>query len=138
MPHDPDLPNVRILSFGYAAFDAYYVPEPQNTGYVGGIMTFSEQLCYDLRNIRGDLEELDASRPIIFVGHGIGGLVIKKALVENEDIRQYTSNILFFNTPHQGFDCQEWEALNQRTMNEEAEIQFSVGSHSLSELHRHS
>ncbi len=53
---------------------------------------------------REDTEE----RPIIFVAHSLGGIVVKQALVEAklndafETIRDATYGIAFFGTPHQG------------------------------------
>jgi hypothetical protein len=53
---------------------------------------------------REDAEE----RPIIFVAHSLGGIIVKQALVEAklndvfETIRDATYGIAFFGTPHQG------------------------------------
>lgn len=48
-------------------------------------MTFAEQLCSDLRNMRVDLSGPEKHRrPIIFMAHGVGGLVVKRALVDHK------------------------------------------------------
>jgi hypothetical protein len=99
-------------------------------------MTFAEQLCHDLHSIRGVLEGSDASRPLVFLAHGIGGLVIKRALVDNADILRCTRHVIFFDTPHRGFDMQTWKAVTGRTMTDEAKDQFRFNSASLSELDR--
>lgn len=47
-------------------------------------------------------------RPIVFVGHSMGGLLVKQALVlannrpDCEDIRFSTAGVLFLGTPHEG------------------------------------
>ncbi|KAL7928945.1 ankyrin repeat protein [Trichoderma chlorosporum] len=54
--------------------------------------------------------ESTQSRPIVFIGHGLGGLVIKEAIVklnekmDEEDalILNFTSGFLFFSVPRQG------------------------------------
>ncbi|PVH84640.1 ankyrin [Cadophora sp. DSE1049] len=132
--HDEELRNIRILTFGYAAADAYYVNRESRSS--GRVTTFAEQLCYDLRNIRVDLKGLEEHRPIIFLAHGIGGIVIKQALVDNKDIMRCTSHILFFDTPHRGFDIEAWTDVVDQAMTTGAELQFAVGSTALSELDR--
>lgn len=58
-------------------------------------------------------------RPIIFVAHSLGGLVVKRALIYSSEIRgNYTEHlrsvfvstygILFLGTPHKGSDIAEW------------------------------
>ena len=65
-------------------------------------------------------------RPIIFVAHSLGGLIVKRALVHSSDIRGNkiahlrsiyvsTYGILFLGTPHQGFDIEKWISRRDRT-----------------------
>lgn len=65
-------------------------------------------------------------RPIIFVTHSLGGLIVKRALVHSSEIRGNktahlrsiyvsTYGILFFGTPHQGFDIETWISRYERT-----------------------
>ena len=60
-----------------------------------------------------------SERPIIFVAHSLGGLVVKRALIYSSEIRGiYTEHlrsiyvstfgILFLGTPHKGSDVAEW------------------------------
>ncbi|KDN65752.1 hypothetical protein CSUB01_07533 [Colletotrichum sublineola] len=101
-----DLPNVRILCWGYDA----------NTHSTSGV---SCQYLYDhARELVADLSrkrELTKSRerPIIFVAHSLGGIIVKSALihsdaaregalVEHRSIKTSTHGILFMGTPHQG------------------------------------
>jgi triacylglycerol esterase/lipase EstA (alpha/beta hydrolase family) len=134
--HDPDLPGIRILSFGYDTQSAYYASNSGKSASTGRLMTFAEQLCFDLRNHRMELNQTNNRRPIIFIGHGIGGIVIKRALMDNADILQCTSHVFFFDTPHRGFDCKAWKAKTGHALNVEAQKQFGVGSTTLSEIER--
>ena len=54
--------------------------------------------------------EDETARPIVFVAHSLGGIVVKQALVlakteaKYESISNHTKGIFFFATPHQGSD----------------------------------
>lgn len=56
-------------------------------------------------------------RPIVFVAHSLGGLVVKQALIEARkqthepdllDVYNSTHAIIFFGTPHRGSDLASW------------------------------
>lgn len=92
------LPNARILVFGWnsnVAFD-----------------TATSDVRDHAYNLLGSLAQQRRGcpkRPIIFVAHSLGGLVVKKALVEAIlDSKNYgtvhkaTYGIAFFGTPHGG------------------------------------
>ncbi|KAI0880981.1 uncharacterized protein GGS22DRAFT_173908 [Annulohypoxylon maeteangense] len=91
--------NVRILSYGYKSF----APTPeyltQRTLY-----RHSQSLLSALASVRKDCSD----RPLIFVGHSLGGIVIKSALIfssqdKNPDLLALslsTTGILFLGTPH--------------------------------------
>ncbi|TVY67461.1 Protein SERAC1, partial [Lachnellula suecica] len=97
LPHD--IPRARIMVYGYDA-----------TPVLGASMAGIEEHARDLlgemgkRRERGD----EAQRPIIFIGHSLGGLVIKQALVTAHKEHRYaaiynsTCGIIFFGTPHRG------------------------------------
>lgn len=63
-----EMPNVRVLSFAYDA-DIY-----GNTS-VAGIRGNAEALLARLRDLRDDR---DYGRPIVFVAHSLGGIVLKR------------------------------------------------------------
>lgn len=67
-----DLPHLRIIRWGYDADVAAFSSFTNQSG----IVTHAENLLGDIvRRRRTDREE---ERPLIFVGHSLGGLVIKQ------------------------------------------------------------
>ncbi|RYP46151.1 hypothetical protein DL768_007626 [Monosporascus sp. mg162] len=100
-----DLPHARILSWGYDA----------NTH---GPRVSCQYLYDHARSLVADLcrkRKLTNSteRPIIFVAHSLGGIIVKSALIHSDTARQgalhehrsvkvATHGIIFMGTPHQG------------------------------------
>ncbi|KAG9236956.1 hypothetical protein BJ875DRAFT_455082 [Amylocarpus encephaloides] len=105
LPSEPDIQSARILSFGYNA--QYNAPGPAP---ISGISDFAKDLLFAMKYAKNDrLEELAiGERPIIFVVHSMGGLVVKKAYIlgqnnnDYEEIIASTKAILFLATPHRG------------------------------------
>ncbi|XDG04861.1 hypothetical protein ABKA04_004476 [Annulohypoxylon sp. FPYF3050] len=113
LPQDAeaDQLNVRILSYGYKSF----APTPeyltQRTLY-----RHSQSLLLDLASFRKDCSD----RPLIFVGHSLGGIVIKSALIFSSQDKDpnllalsiSTTGIVFLGTPHNetisSLDQLEW------------------------------
>ncbi|SLM35514.1 WD40/YVTN repeat-like-containing domain [Lasallia pustulata] len=93
----PQLPSARVLLFGYNA----------NVAFETSIAGVREQAINLLNRIASKREEAE-ERPIVFVAHSLGGIVVKRALVEAKlddsykSIREATYGIAFFGTPHQG------------------------------------
>ena len=91
------LPSARVLLFGYNA----------NVAFETSIAGVREQAINLLNRIASKREEAE-DRPIVFVAHSLGGIVVKRALVEAKlddsykSIREATYGIAFFGTPHQG------------------------------------
>lgn len=91
------LPNARILLFAYNSNVAF------QTSTVG-VRNASESLLDRLHFLRQDL----SSRPLVFLAHSLGGLIVKRALVSAKLDRNYNSifestyGIGFFGTPHRG------------------------------------
>lgn len=108
----PSYQNARILTFGYNA-TAFLRPFKKATK--GGVFTFAETLLIDLDDHR--LSAAEKTRPIMFIGHSLGGIVIKSALRYAKLLPQFNSilsatrSIVFFGTPHQGADTAVWAAL---------------------------
>ncbi|KAF4626223.1 hypothetical protein G7Y89_g11938 [Cudoniella acicularis] len=76
------------------------------------IFGHAENLLNDIARKRRKPEE--KSRPIVFVGHSLGGLVIKEALIRSSEylnnqqderlgsIYKHTAGVVFLGTPHRG------------------------------------
>ncbi|TVY81035.1 Protein SERAC1, partial [Lachnellula suecica] len=110
LPDTKPLKEARIMTWGY---DARAFVRPFEKSTTGRTFTFAEALLFDLFNAR--TSEESKSRPLIFVGHSLGGNVIKSALVgaNNQqglygDILKSTRCLVFFGTPHQGADAAVW------------------------------
>ncbi|EON65782.1 hypothetical protein W97_05021 [Coniosporium apollinis CBS 100218] len=92
-----DFPEAEIMTFGYNA--DWFGKGTSATAYESGCF-----LLRELKEIRGRHK----SRPLLFVGHSFGGLVVKEALVQASieqdyrDIGDATCGIIFLGTPHQG------------------------------------
>ncbi|EJT79104.1 hypothetical protein GGTG_04193 [Gaeumannomyces tritici R3-111a-1] len=104
-----ELPDMRVLSFAYNA-DIY-----GNTS-VAGIQGNAQALLARLRDLRRDR---DYSRPIVFVAHNLGGIVLKQALCAARIDNRYqhlfsaTRGFLLYGTPHLGADKSQWLSIVQ-------------------------
>ncbi|KAI5838256.1 hypothetical protein DFP73DRAFT_267821 [Morchella snyderi] len=96
--------NARIMAFGYDADVVnFWKPASQNR-----IFDHAKALSGALGNIRESTDTME--RPIIFIGHSLGGLVIEDCLLNSntshEDfirkILRSTTGIAFLGTPHGG------------------------------------
>ncbi|KAI1210264.1 P-loop containing nucleoside triphosphate hydrolase protein [Annulohypoxylon truncatum] len=101
-----DLPNVRILTWGYDANT--HASDRVNCQY---IYDHARELVGDLTRMRTLTNSNE--RPIIFVAHSLGGIVVKSALIhadaarqgahyEHRSVKTSTYGIIFMGTPHQG------------------------------------
>lgn len=101
-----DLPNARILSYGYDADT--HSPECVSTHTM---RRHADQLAKALSMSRKDVPR----RPIIFITHDLGGIILKWALVichnqrldskaDLRDVLVSTHAIFFFGTPHSGVE----------------------------------
>ncbi|KAF2469566.1 uncharacterized protein BDR25DRAFT_343591 [Lindgomyces ingoldianus] len=105
-----DIENVRVFSFGY---DARVWP----TRAKGTVESFARSLLNDLRIMW--MERGKEERPLIFVCHSMGGIVLKKAFIiarlssegEYPFMRQSVKGIIFMGTPHQGSEAVKWPQL---------------------------
>ncbi|CAI6339178.1 unnamed protein product [Periconia digitata] len=139
IPHD--LPRVRVLSYRYKAAALTSPGE----GTTDRILAQAQTLVAELTANR----QLDnaSTRPIIFVCHGIGGLLVKRALVHSNSKRSkalqhlrsiYTSTygILFLGTPHLGI--RKETVLQSQDGNSPGPSQFAInlikGSEMLNEI----
>ncbi|KAK3689029.1 hypothetical protein B0T22DRAFT_375769, partial [Podospora appendiculata] len=98
-------PRTRVLSFGFNG-DIY------GNNCVEGIRSNARALLSRLIDERDDVDSYD--RPVVFLAHSLGGLIVKQALrfAHNETIYQSlataTRGLLFYSTPHAGSDEDRW------------------------------
>ncbi|QYT05591.1 hypothetical protein H0G86_012480 [Trichoderma simmonsii] len=94
-----DVPGARILIYGY---DTQLI----RSRSFQNLTDLGKALQIDMKGIR----DFTQTRPIIFIGHSLGGLVIKEAIVKLKEeldekdasILNSTSGFLFFGVPHEG------------------------------------
>jgi len=114
-----DIPDARILSFGYAADVVHWL----SVASVNRIGNHAEALLGALtrRRERTDSEH----RKIIFVMHSLGGLVVQNALalsrsspeVHLQEMEARTVGLAFLGTPHFGADLVSWGGYGTRLLN---------------------
>ncbi|VUC30640.1 unnamed protein product [Clonostachys rosea] len=104
LPLEPEIGISRIMTFGY---NANWRGSTKN---ISTITDFAKDLLFQLRFARDRSgSHLDiGSRPIIFVVHSMGGLVVKKAYllgIHDETYKaivESISAVIFLATPHRG------------------------------------
>ncbi len=114
-----DLPDARIMSFGYDA-DIVNLWNPRSHSPLTG---HAENMVGALVRKRERTNTED--RKILFVGHSLGGLVIEHALSHSRKsvekflrkIEQLTMGIVFLGVPHCGADLEAWELFGTRLAN---------------------
>lgn len=93
------LPTARILLFAY---NSSILRNASNVPVAG----HAQSLLNDVHNKR--LEAKETHRPLIFIAHSLGGLLVKQALIEAQLNAKYgclkasTYGLVFFATPHKG------------------------------------
>ncbi|KAF4343770.1 ankyrin repeat [Fusarium beomiforme] len=100
-----DIPYARIFTFGYDSRIAF-------TGSASRVDDHARNLLERLMAKRRYFSE---KRPLIFICHSLGGIVVKRALaIAHERSRRYDSitrdtfGIMFLGTPHRGSDVAFW------------------------------
>ncbi|OAL26100.1 hypothetical protein AYO20_10234 [Fonsecaea nubica] len=104
IPNDFD--NVRVLTCGYDSHPTRFLAG-------GNQMTISQHAQNLLQRIRTTRSGCQG-RPIIFVAHSLGGILVEDAIIESRkfkhqpavlDISCSCAAIFFFGTPHNGSDA---------------------------------
>jgi len=107
-----DAPECRIFTWGYDSSVANVTQAASQATIFG----HAESLLLDICMSRMDQDSDEAPRPLVFVGHSLGGLVIKEALIrsseyhhnqQEEDLGSVfacTKGVVFLGTPHRGSD----------------------------------
>jgi hypothetical protein len=101
------LPNARVYTYGYDSNIRHRLGTPANKSTV-------YDLGHDLLLSLEAKRNCQPSRPLIFVAHSLGGIVVKEALRRSEGYQTHHSHlysvydatvaILCFGTPHSGAD----------------------------------
>ncbi|KAF7502644.1 hypothetical protein GJ744_005398 [Endocarpon pusillum] len=108
-----DRKDIRILTYGYDSHVVKCIPRPVNKM---GIADHGQSLLQDIVSHRRRFN-IPRERPIIFVAHSFGGLVVIQALIrswreDSEDdmkaVCKATYATIFFGTPHRGSDDAAW------------------------------
>ena len=109
----PRYQNIRILTYGYDSMVTQGLTAPASKN---GIFQHGNSLLRSLDRVRGGCP----SRPIIFVAHSLGGLVVKQVLIEARkqssdesllDIYKSAHAVIFFGIPHRGSNMASWGLL---------------------------
>ncbi|RPA77438.1 hypothetical protein BJ508DRAFT_228758 [Ascobolus immersus RN42] len=111
--------DARIMTYGYNSHPDEFLGAASTNKLHDHAVTFVNELYYNRRRARG------VERPIIFVAHSLGGLLVKRALIyantcssghnlHLRSIKTSTFGILFFGTPHQGSDMAKWASMMER------------------------
>ncbi|KAJ9607048.1 hypothetical protein H2200_008120 [Cladophialophora chaetospira] len=93
--------DARIMTFGYNAHAAF----GQSTAE---ILDHAKSLLTSLVDKREEPEKI--RRPLIFIAHSLGGIVVKQALFQArletryQSIKDATLGLIFMGTPHRGSD----------------------------------
>ncbi|EPE35217.1 alpha/beta-Hydrolase [Glarea lozoyensis ATCC 20868] len=112
----------RIFSFGYPTDFATFYPivTPESIAHTT-IDNHSSSLILKLANERRDTNT--SSRPIIFVAHSLGGLVVANALanhygsdVQGEEVVEHTCGAIFLGTPFKGSDKAMWAKMAKKVL----------------------
>ena len=106
-----DFKDVRILTYGYDSHVSHFF---EGGASQATIPALGRSFLNDLEGIRRD----QPARPIIFVVHSLGGLVLKDALrrswradaseADLKTVYDSTKAIIFMGTPHRGSDYAPW------------------------------
>lgn len=94
------LPKARLLAFTYEA-PLWYATHKQHYSEVDVKRNFDE-MALSLKTAMADAGVGQNGKKVIFITFSMGGLVAKRALVDDENLRKNTLGIVFFATPHLG------------------------------------
>ncbi|PVH93671.1 hypothetical protein DM02DRAFT_619122 [Periconia macrospinosa] len=94
-----DIPQARVWTYGYSA------------DVIGGLFQANNKnsISQHGQDLSVRLErDIDNSKPIAFVVHSLGGIIVKDAIRRSEKIRERTKLIIFLGTPHRGSAYAGW------------------------------
>ncbi|KAF2494939.1 hypothetical protein BU16DRAFT_51347 [Lophium mytilinum] len=104
-------PNARVLTYGY---DPYKTPPSTGSDVTKSTMY---GIAWSFLTGLEATRRVDPSRPLLFIAHSLGGIVVKEALRRSQESKNYQTHLLsinkstigliFFGTPHEGVDSPE-------------------------------
>jgi pimeloyl-ACP methyl ester carboxylesterase len=117
--------NVRVIGVDFDSYLSQWGGSCPSQSFKSTIEERSEDLLHKLRSAGV------GKRPVVFVGHSMGGLLIKKMLVhanesEDEDMKQLAENtkgVVFYSTPHEGSAIAQMNSLVQYFFFPSVEVQ---------------
>ena len=104
------MPNIRVFTFGYDSHISHGFSGPANRS---NIPQHGLTLLNAVTNVRHSCPD----RPLTFVAHSLGGLIVKQALVEarkakadgqQRNLHEACKAVIFFGTPHRGSPDASW------------------------------
>ncbi|PVH98023.1 hypothetical protein DM02DRAFT_616112, partial [Periconia macrospinosa] len=127
--------NSRVFSYGYNS----------STAFSKAVTDITDEAAMLLERIRGERKsQSDRLKPIIFIAHSLGGILVKKAMIHaHQRLREYgelldsIKGVIFFGTPHRGSDAAYWASYAARVLKT---IQLGRGTNDkfVSDLRRNS
>lgn len=94
-----DVPQAQVWTYGY------------NADVIGGLFQANNKnsISQHGQDLSVRLErEIGKGKPIAFVVHSLGGIIVKDAIRRSEMIREQTKLIIFLGTPHRGSAYAGW------------------------------
>ena len=107
-----DFENIRILVYGYDSHPTHFYKAATQIN----ISQHGRNLLEAVVSRRNKCK----TRPLIFVAHSLGGILVKDAIVEStkfvqqprvQEVAKSCRAIFFFGTPHRGADAADWGLL---------------------------
>ncbi len=105
-----DVPDARILTYGHDSSVSHGFHGPANKA---NISQLALSLLNAVTNARLDCRD----RPLIFIAHSLGGLLVKQAIVESwkaeqdhqdRNLHRVCHAVIFLGTPHRGSSDASW------------------------------
>lgn len=107
---DVSMRSTRVLTYGYDSYPTHFYKSATNR------MTITQH-ARDLMSKLAIMRSNCQGRPLIFIAHSLGGILVKGALNESQhmvsqpaclDLKRSCHAIIFMGTPHQGADIASW------------------------------
>ncbi|MCJ1394781.1 hypothetical protein MMC18_007661 [Xylographa bjoerkii] len=134
-----DCLSARILTYGYDSkleeSNSFQTLEDLTIAFVKSLQVVREQ----------ELSSARAPKPIVFLAHSVGGLILKQAMIHMNrrgaplsyhDTRLATGGIIFFGVPNQGLDTSFVRAIVHNQANEDLINEMRANSPLLLDMRR--